>query len=130
MIQIRPAQLRILHQRLISPEVLDALIEHLRACFPACIDGLDADALHERAQQCARAASDLGLSREADLLRFVGLAATYGWNFVNDPGHAWMATILKDPRHGEPARRLDHLVRACLRQLEIELHNERLAEVQ
>lgn len=129
MIQIRPAQLRVLHQRLISTEVLDALVEHLRTCFPACVHGLDAEALHERIQQCARIASDLGLSREADLLRFVGLAATYGWSFVDDPAHAWMRAILEDPRHGKPARRLDHLVRACLRQLEIELHNERLTEI-
>lgn len=96
------------------------LAAHLCAHFPDAVKDLSEEALRQKVRQGQARAREYGLSSSTDQARFLGLAATFGWEF--DREETWVAEVLSDTTF-EPGERLRRVASRYQRRLETAARN-------
>jgi hypothetical protein len=92
----------------------DCAAAHLRKYFPSHTTALSQAELRDIVVRAADRAAAHGLTAQRDVLLYLNIAATYGWDFETDPGCRWMVTILNDPANSSPSDRLRYLIDRCM----------------
>jgi len=127
MLTIRDAQLTILR----APQrerFIDAMCQHLRHHFQEELAALDDNRLKLKVSQSLKRAATYGVTSQQDSYRYLNLAATYGWEFDQDPDLSWMQRYLTDPHITHASERLNLLVDQCIYRIDVEAHNRQLQE--
>ena len=103
-----------------------SMLRHIRTHFPAATASFDDHQLEALVSTTIARARRYDLVSEADVCRFLNLAATFGWEFDGDTECAWMQAMLTDPEISAPGDRLRLLVDESVRRLRVHEHNARL----
>ena len=127
MLIIRDAQMAVFrapqHQRFI-----DAMCKHLRDTFPEEMAPFDDNTLKLKVSQTLKRAAGYGLTSKQDSCRYLNLAATYGWEFDQNPQQQWMHHYLTDPQVTSTSERLNLLVDQCIYRIDVQARNRQLRE--
>ena len=91
------------------------MLDHCQRYFPQCLQGLDAQARQQWAQDCQRNAARLGYSAEDEVMCWISLYAHFGAAFPEGPGQEVYRQLLAG-RDVTPQQRLDHLLDELTRQ--------------
>ncbi|MCH9681628.1 MAG: hypothetical protein K0V04_09355 [Deltaproteobacteria bacterium] len=105
----------------LRPELIDRYVKHLRQAFGPGLAELDDGVLRPRVEQTVLRAHGLGLRAPLDELRFLNLAASFGWQFDQDT--PWVGPMLRDGSIPEPSERLRRVKARFVRQLQLAQHN-------
>jgi hypothetical protein len=127
MLTIRSEQLRTL-EAVARDRFVDTVTLHLRTHFTETVQGMGETELRAIVLRAVERAATYGLTSEQDALRYVNLAAAYGWEFDRDPRHDWMRQMLTSPAITSPSERLRLLVDRCLEHARRDENTRRLAE--
>ena len=83
----------------------ETLMAHVRACFPAECEELDAAALQALVEDGMRRAAAHGLSLDRDIGTYVDLLVVFGPDFEHDPRFPWARPLI-EATHLSPSARI------------------------
>lgn len=118
--RLRREQVRAIELEL-HPEQLEVYTEHLRTSFADRLGALPDDELDRNVETVLLRARELGVNHPADDLRFLNLAACFGWTF--DREVPWVEPMLRDTTISTPSERLRRVKARFVRQLQLEVRN-------
>jgi hypothetical protein len=101
------------------------MVAHLRANLAPEVAALDDEALRAHVEAGIARARTHGLKSKQDCVRFLNLAATFGWELDQDPARPWIGEYLRDPEVKDPSERLHRVASRCLRELRTEENNRK-----
>jgi len=102
--------------------------ERVASIYPDLWQSLAPDEWDRRVDAALIDAFHRGLRCEADAIRYLSLAAEYGWDFLDRADCAWMRRILEDARITDSSARIRRLFEECRRRAAVAAGNARQRE--
>ena len=97
-------------------QCVQRMIDHCQRYFPQCLQGVEAQAQQQWAQDCQRNAARHGYSAEDEVMCWIGLYAYFGEAFPEGDDHEVYRQLLA-ARNVTPQQRLDDVLGELTRQL-------------
>lgn len=118
MLVVRSAQIESFGQDL-HRRFEDQLCRHVQQHFPAECQQLGAEGTGVTVRHGVETARSYGITDQRDLAVYLDVMFTYGRDFDHDPRLPWAAATLNDPDFGTGTDKVEFLLEASLKHLEI-----------